>query len=507
MMKAFGRRGLKTVGTVGVLGGSTKLAFMFVNDDIDDIGYYSKQLTNSRKEDRKKVVVLGTGWGSLAFCQKLDPAMYDVTVISPRPFFFYTPLLCGSTTGMVSPGAIIEPFRDSAPGTTYLNMACRDIDLQNKRVHVVGTAKGSEMALNYDHLVVAVGAQPNTFGIPGVDKYAKFLKEVEHGREIRRHILNRLEEADIALALGKEDEAKKLLSIVVVGGGPTGVEFCGELTDFIKRDLCRQFPKLQELFKVTLVEALPSLLTMFQKAVGDHVQDHLVSQGVDVKLNAMMKEATADKVQLKMKDGSMETVDFGTLVWVAGVGMRPFTKSLCQKIGAENGQTDRRGLLVDPCLRVKGTRLGEVFAIGDCAVSGKPPTAQVAAAQGKYLGRMFRDGNQNQITEESAEGFEYKHQGSMAYVGDSKAVAEVYPKGVLRLGTSSVTDHFFWRSLYGESDHARVLGFAGFTVWRSTYFSKMYSVRCRWCVGSDWMRTTFFGRPAASSAQGTANLL
>merc|ERR1712151_706604 len=113
----------------------------------------------------------------------------------------------------------------------------------------------------------------------------------------------------------------------------------------------------------------------------------------------------------------------------------------------------------------------------------------------------------DQISSENALGFDYKHQGSMAYIGDSKAAAEVYPNGLLWLGQSSITDHFFWRSLHGEMDHARVLGFAGFTVWRSTYFSKMYSTRCRWSVGSDWMRTTFFGRPAASSAQGTANLL
>lgn len=220
----------------------------------------------------------------------------------------------------------------------------------------------------------------------------------------------------------------------------------------------------------------------------------------------MMKEAECDKVHLKTKEG-MVTVEFGTLVWVAGVGMRPFTKALCGQIGADKGQTDRRGLLVDPCLRVKGTKLGEVFAIGDCAVSGKPPTAQVAAQQGKYLGRMFRSGQQDQIIDENARSFDYQHQGSMAYVGDSKAVAEVYPKGLLRLGTSSVTDHLFWRSLYGETDHARVLGFAGFTIWRSTYFSKMYSVRCRFCVMSDWMRTSIFGRPASSSSQGTADLL
>ncbi|CAK0811576.1 unnamed protein product, partial [Prorocentrum cordatum] len=105
--------------------------------------------------------------------------------------------------------------------------------------------------------------------------------------------------------------------------------------------------------------------------------DHLANQGVDIKLSAMVKEVDESHVSLKVKDdGSIQKMDYGLLVWVAGVGMRPFTRSMCEKIGKENGQTDRRGLLVDECLRVKGTRPGEVFAIGDCAVSGKPPTAQ-----------------------------------------------------------------------------------------------------------------------------------
>jgi NADH:ubiquinone reductase (non-electrogenic) len=383
-------------------------------------------------------------------------------------------------------------------------VACKDVDLDGKKVIcTTGGADATDLTLDYDHLVVAVGAQPNTFGIPGVDKYAKFLKEMEHGRELRRHLLNRLEEADVAFATGNIDKVKQLLSIVVVGGGPTGVEFCGELTDLIKRDLNKRFPNLKEHFQVTLVEALPGLLTMFQKAVGEHVKDHLVSQGVDVRLNAAVKEAQEDKVQIKRKDGSVDTLDYGTLVWVAGVGMRPFTKALCTKIGPEAGQTDRRGLVVDGCLRVKGTRLGEVFAMGDCAISGKPPTAQVATQQGKYLGRMFRYGNDSLITDDTAPPFTYHHQGTMAYVGDSAAATELFPAGMLKLGQGSISDHLWWRSLYGEVDHFRVMGFAGFAVWRSVYFSKMFSSRGRWCVGSDWLRTTFYGRPASSSAQGT----
>merc|ERR1719262_983791 len=214
----------------------------------------------------------------------------------------------------------------------------------------------------------------------------------------------------------------------------------------------------------------------------------------------MVKEVDPETVHLKVKDGSVEQMDYGMLVWMAGVGMRPFTRSMCEKIGKENGQNDRRGLLVDECLRVKGTRPGEVFAIGDCAVSGKPPTAQVAYQQGKYLGRMFRVGQQHLITDPEAPKFEYNHQGSMAYIGQGEAATELNPNAFIKLGRSSITDHMWWRSLYGECDQLRIMGPMGFAIWRSVYFSKLFSVRNRWSVASDWTRTSLFGRPACSSA-------
>lgn len=507
MLAGVARRTVKYAGLVGVAVGGGKVGILAINEDLDDIPYYLRQSLRWRGADeakRRKVVVLGSGWGALSFAKKLDSALYDVTLVSPRPFFFYTPLLCGSTTGTVSPGAIIEPIRDSAQGCNYLHMACKDVDLDNKKVVCSGKLPDSDVTLDYDHLVVAVGMQPNTFGIPGVDKHAKFLKEVEHGREVRRQLLDRVEEARVALEAGQEDRARQLMNVVVVGGGPTGVEFCGELSDFIKKDLSHTVPQLQGFFKITLIEALPGLLTMFQKEVGQYVQEHLVSQGVDVRLNAMVKEADANKITVKKKDGEMESIGYGTLVWVAGVGMRPFTKALCQKIGAERGQTDRRGLVVDGCMRVKGTKPGEVFALGDCAVAGKPPTAQVAAQQGKFLGRMFRRGNEHLLIDDGAPAFSYNHQGTMAYIGNSEAATELFPNGLVKLGRSSITDHMWWRSLYGECDHIRVMGLAGFAVWRSVYFSKLYSGKGRWCVASDWLRTSMFGRPSASSAQGTA---
>lgn len=492
-------RKVKIVGGLGIVGyGTARLSNMFINDDLDDISYYATRRFYPAPQTPKKVVVLGSGWGAMSLVQKLDPKEYAVTVVSPRPFFFYTPLLVGSTTGAVSPGSIIEPLRDSAPAVDYLRTACKDVDLDNRKVFC-----DDDVTLEYDHLVISVGAQPNTFGIPGVDVYGRFLKEVEHGRQVRKELLNIVAEADVAHAAGKIDKVKQMLNFVVVGGGPTGVEFCGELSDYISQDLKKFYPKIADHFKVTLVEALPGLLTMFDKRVGQYVQDHLTKQGVDVQLNAMVKEVEPEKVHLKMKSGDINSMDYGILVWVAGVGMRPFTRALCEKIGKEKGQTDRRGLLVDECLRVKGTVPGEVFAIGDCAISGKAPTAQVAYQQGKYLGRMFRKGKAHLINDPAAAPFQYNHQGSMAYIGKGEGAAELDPDSLLKLGRGKVTDHFFWRSLYGDEKELRLMGAMGFALWRYVYFNKLLSGGTRMGVASDWLRTGFFGRPTASSSQGT----
>eukprot|EP00933_Yihiella_yeosuensis_P082104 TRINITY_DN95861_c0_g1_i1.p1 TRINITY_DN95861_c0_g1~~TRINITY_DN95861_c0_g1_i1.p1 ORF type:complete len:508 (-),score=109.10 TRINITY_DN95861_c0_g1_i1:3-1526(-) len=503
-MSQFVRRVAKTSAKVGLFGGSVlgaaKLTHLFINDDLDDIKYavtrrfYKLQ---AKDNERKKVVVLGTGWGALSFVKKLDATEYDVTVVSPRPFFFYTPLLVGSSTGVLSPGAIIEPLRDNAPDCDYLRVACHSVDVENRKVFC-----DNDVTLDYDHLVVAVGAQPNTFGIPGVEKHGMFLKEIEHGRSIRKKLLDNIERADVAYATGNMEKVKQLLNFVVVGGGPTGVEFCAELSDFIKQDLFSHYPKIKDHFQVTLVEAMPSLVTMFDKKVGKYVQDHLTSQGVDVKLNSMVKEVQEGVVSIKTKEGVTD-VDYGLLVWVAGIGMRPFTRKLCESIGIENGQKDRRGIVVDECLRVKGARPGEIFAIGDCAFSGKPPTAQVAYQQGKYLGRMFRLGQQQAIADPEATPFKYNHQGSMAYIGEGQGAAEISPDAFIKLGESRMTDHAWWRTLYGEESQIRFMGPGGFAVWRATYFAKLVSARNRWAVASDWMRTGLYGRPSSSSSQGT----
>jgi len=495
---------------VGSLFAAAHVVDVAANDDIDDLTTVPRWLMNRLRgpaASRKRVVVLGSGWGALSFVRKLDPMMYDVTIVAPRSYFFYTPMLAGVTTGTVKASSILEAVRTTTNQATYLQADCTGVDAGAK----VLSCKNSEIQLDvpYDHLVIAVGTQPNTFGIPGVQENAMFLKELSHGIAVRKRILDHMEIASIANLAGRPEEVERLLSIAVVGGGPTGVEFCAEIADFINNDVRRSFPDIVDKMKVTLVEALPQVLPMFSRAIGDNVKNHLNSVGVAVRTETMVKNVDSHVISLGKKDAEDEQLSYGVLVWVAGVGARPITKTLA----AAFGQSNPRGIEVDDKLRVKGTEESNaVFAFGDCAVSGNPLTAQVAAQQGKYLGRVFRDEGIN-----ASSSFTYNHAGTMAYVGKGEGVAALE---IPALGSSKMKDFSFWRKLAScpqdlmvdecksakqptktEPWKVTVMGMGGFAIWRGVYFTKLFSYANRFNVATDWIRNMIFGRVVASHVQ------
>jgi NADH:ubiquinone reductase (non-electrogenic) len=487
----------------GVLG-AAHVADLAINDDLDDLTALPRRVINrlgGPKDGRKKIVVLGSGWGALSLVRKLDPMVFDVTIVSPRNYFFYTPMLAGVSSSTVKSHSVLEAIRQTAPfpHATYLQAECTGIDADKKLLKCEGG--GSALDLPYDHLIVAVGAQPNTFGIPGVKENALYLKELDHGLKVRRRILERLEQAEIARMAGDDNRVKALLNVVVVGGGPTGVEFAAEIADFVANDVKVSFPNVWDKLQVNVVEALPHLLPMFDDSVGKRVKEHLGNFGVKVLTEYMVKKVDSDVISMKNADGEIETMGYGALVWVAGIGARPISKV----IAGAFGQSNPRGIEVDQCLRVKGSKNSEVFALGDCASSGFPLTAQVAAQQGKYLGRAFRDKDGAET-----EPFTYNHQGSLAYVGKGSAVAVLTAPSI-----GSVKDFAFWRTLAScpedwlkkeyktpedkpQGKEITAFGLPGFAIWRGVYFTKLISYRNRFNVATDWLRTFFFGRTVAS---------
>lgn len=382
----------------------------------------------------------------------------------------------------------MEPIRNilrhKKAAVKYYEAEATKIDYKAKKIYVKDDSevKGDTMEteIEYDMLVVGVGAENATFGIPGVREHSCFLKEVADAQKIRKKIMDCVE---TAMFKGQsEEEMKRLLHMVVVGGGPTGVEFAGELQDFFQEDLLKWVPGIKDYFKVTLVEALPNVLPMFSKQLIDYTESSFQEEHIEIRTKTMVKNVTDRTIEavISMPDGSKkaEEIPYGLLVWATGNAVRPVVKDLMSQIPAQ--KDERRGLKVNEYLVVKGAE--NVWAIGDCAIANYAPTAQVAAQEGAFLARLFntmaktdaietdlRELSERQATVKADERnqildliserqkqlrrikqvgpFQYSHQGSLAYIGAEKAVADVswFSGNIASGGTMT---YLFWKSAY-----------------------------------------------------------
>jgi len=437
----------------------------------------------TRNDEKPRVVVLGTGWGAARVLKDLNTRIYDVVCISPRNHMVFTPLLASTCVGTLEFRSVAEPVRTIQPALSnaadsYFYLArCTNIDTENHEVHceavlneTQGEGGGEKFKVAYDKLVIGTGAEASTFGIDGVYEHAIFLRDVKNAMDIRTKLLLNLMNCEIP---GKSvEEKKRLLHCVVVGGGPTGVEFSGELSDFIQRDVHRKFSHVKDLIAVTLIEA-KEILSSFDVRLRQYATNQLQKTGVQLK-HGMVKHVFPEKLELT--DGT--EVPYGLLVWSTGVGPSSFVKSL----PFEKSKGGRIG--VDNNLRVPGFE--DVYAVGDCSgyleSTGKPvlpALAQVAERQGKYLAhslnKLAKSGHARAGSGTSPlEPFVYKHLGSMATVGRYKALVDLREspdKGGLSL-----------------------TGFKSWLIWRSAYLTRVVSWRNRLYVAINWATTFFFGR-------------
>lgn len=441
----------------------------------------------------------------MSMLRKLHTDQFDVTVVSPRNYFLFTPLLASTTSGLLDVRSIMEPvrrlsIRTKSAEARFIEMEAQRIDPVQKKVVCVDNSavQGAvtNIELDYDYLVVSVGAETATFGIPGVAENAIYLKSVQNARKIRETVMDCFETAMIP---GQpKEEIDRLLHFVVAGGGPAGVEFTAELYDFITRDLSASFPEVASHVRISLVEALPKILPMLDAKLIEYTTEKLNATR-QVKVCTKRAVTKVEPKQLTIKNtetGELQNIPYGTLVWATGNAPVPLTKDLIQTLGPAN-QPVPRGLSVDDHLRVKGA--DNIFAVGDCALSGRlPPTAQVASQEGRFLARIFNQyademhsdtlARKNtttsaisdaatiaaaskfhaSLTEENK--FNFHYLGTMAYIGGSEAVAD-----------------------YGEGN-GKHHGYTTWLLWRSVYMSKLLSSRNRVLVASDWTRAFLFGR-------------
>ncbi|XP_052182986.1 external alternative NAD(P)H-ubiquinone oxidoreductase B2, mitochondrial-like [Diospyros lotus] len=332
--------------------------------------YDGMGIVNSSEAEgkKKRVVVLGTGWAGTSFLKNLKNPSYDVQVISPRNYFAFTPLLPSVTCGTVEARSIVEPIRNiirkKEVDIRYSEAECIKIDAQNKKVYCrsnQGTNLNGdeEFVVDYDYLVIAMGARANTFNTPGVVENCHFLKEVEDAQKIRRSVIDCFERASLP-TLNDEDR-KKILQFVIVGGGPTGVEFAAELHDFVNEDIVKLYPKVKDLVKITLLEAGDHILNMFDKRITAFAEEKFQRNGIDVKTGSMVVKVSDKEISTKERSGETSSMPYGMVVWSTGIGTRPVVMDFMKQIG----QTNRRALATDEWLRVEGC--DNVYALGDCA--------------------------------------------------------------------------------------------------------------------------------------------
>ncbi|XP_076920183.1 external alternative NAD(P)H-ubiquinone oxidoreductase B2, mitochondrial-like [Bidens hawaiensis] len=314
---------------------------------------------------KKKVVVLGTGWAGTSFLRNLKNPSYDVQVISPRNYFAFTPLLPSVTVGTVEARSVVEPIRNIVKknnvNVNFCEAECYKIDAQNKKVHCRSTKNANEeFIVDYDYLVVAMGARVNTFNTPGVEDHCLYLKEVEDAQKIRRKVIDCFEKASLPNV--SDEERRRMLQFVVVGGGPTGVEFAAELHDFVSEDLVKLYPTVKDFVKISLLEATNHILNMFDKRITTFAEEKFHRDGIDLKTGSMVVKVSDKEISTKeIKTGVVSTIPYGMAVWSTGIATRPVVVDFMKEIG----QANRRVLATDEWLRVEGTN--NIYALGDCA--------------------------------------------------------------------------------------------------------------------------------------------
>eukprot|EP00298_Acanthocystis_sp_HF-20_P007391 c16999_g1_i1.p1 GENE.c16999_g1_i1~~c16999_g1_i1.p1 ORF type:complete len:472 (-),score=194.58 c16999_g1_i1:98-1513(-) len=449
---------------------------------------------------KKKLVVLGCGWGGFHVAKYVDKSLYDVRVISPTNHFLFTPLLPSTAVGTLEFRCIQEPVRTIDGLAGYYQAKARAIDFEKRIIVCEDQFHKEEVDIPYDILVIATGAKTNTFNTPGVDeregKDVFFLKHLHHARAIRNRIVELFEHA--AVPGISENERRALLSFVVVGGGPTSIEFTGELYDFLKDDVSRWFPDLKDLVTVTIVEASSHILGSFDQSLSGYVTNTLRKRNISIRLNtAVVSIEDAEVLSTPNSSSNFKAsrvvlsdktnLPFGMLVWSAGIKQI----KLIERLNFLKGKTGR--ILVDNYLRVlprnendKTDFVNRIYAIGDCAVNTEvplTPLAKVAQQQGKYLANRFNSIDPNDLTNgvlvpKKNKEFVFFNAGSMAQIGSWKAVIDMS-----HLGTDNV--------------HAKgpvVKGISAFLTWRSAYLGMQVSWANKLLIPMHWLKTLLFGR-------------
>jgi len=382
-------------------------------------------------QERAKVVIIGGGFGGLSLARHLGALSVDVTLIDRQNHHLFQPLLYQVATASLSPADIAVPIRSVLSGYSNVSVIMGEVmgvDFVNRQVRSrIGKL------FPYDFLVIAAGTKTNYFGNDSWAEHAIGLKSLSDAIRIREQILKKFEAAE------REEDAEKrakMLSFVVIGGGPTGVEMAGAISELSRQTLSSDYRRIHpEDIRVTLVEMAPRLLTAFDEKLSTSALHQLTDLGVDVRTGVSVKNVTADSVTV-----DSEVITTSVVVWAAGV--RPV--SLSSQLGLAS---ERGALVVQNDCSIPG--YPNVFAIGDIAhflpegeARPLPGVAPVAIQQARHVAKMIK----RTLNGGTRSAFRYRDKGTMATIGRSRAVAQ---SGHLRLtGTLAWLAWLFIHVLY-----------------------------------------------------------
>jgi len=401
----------------------------------------------------KRIVIIGAGFGGLSAAKVLLNSEFHITVIDKTNHHLFQPLLYQVATAALSPGDIASPVRSIFRKNKNVDVILgevKSIDREKRKVFY----NGSE--IKYDYLIVAPGSSFSYFGKDEWSRFAPGLKTLNDALNLREKILLSLEAAE---KIEDENERKKFLTFVIVGGGPTGVELAGAISEIVNKYIVPDFRNIKSgMAKVLLIEALPMLLTSYPEKLSNTAKENLEELGVDVLLGQKVTEVN----EAGVKVGEI-FIEAKNIIWAAGNTASPLIKQLY----TEQDKTGRA--IVNKDLSLKDDP--DVFVIGDSAlITGKnnepqPAIAPVAIQQGRYVGKILKEN----MPAESRKPFHYFDKGTMATIGKAKAVAVI--------GTLKLSGLFAW------------------LAWCVIHIFYLISFRNRLRVMAEWMWYYITNRP------------
>jgi len=373
---------------------------------------------------RPKVVIVGAGFGGLEAARALRKAPVDVTLVDRRNFHLFQPLLYQVATAVLSPDEIAWPIRSIFRKQKNVRVVMTELSGIDLRARTV--TDGSAI-LDYDYLVLATGATHSYFGHESWSANAPGLKRISDATSLRERILRAFEHAE--LAQDPADQARDM-TIVIIGGGPTGVELAGAIAELLRKSLSGEFRRIDSTkSRVILIEAGPRLLATFPERLSAVTRKSLEAMGVEVRTGTAVTDCDENGVTLATGD----RIETATIAWAAGVTASPAAAWL----GAEHDRAGR--VKVDKELSVPG--FPDVFVIGDtAAVDGVPGLAPAAKQMGRYVGKLIAARVSGSIDPAP---FHYRHAGDLATIGRKSAVVAFG-----RIQLTGFTGWLFWSLIH-----------------------------------------------------------